>query len=187
MSKGGWTIGLMMAIGLVTTPGTALSQPHTGEPAITEIGHVRSSHQALRTMIATATEQSLTFRRMVATIDASNVIVYIEPGDCRQGVRACLVKVTSAGPHRSLFVKVDLERTDRRLMAAIGHELRHAIEVLSEPSVTDSAAMYFFYKFKGDRSSVSSVAFETKAAVVAGEIVADEIRRFQQANDAGHR
>jgi hypothetical protein len=170
----------MMAVGLVAIPGAALSQPHASEPTMTEIGHVRSRHQALRAMITTATEQSATFRRMVETINSSKGIVYVEPGVCRHGVHACLVKVTSAGRHRSLFVKVDIEKADRQLMASIGHELRHAIEVLSEPGVTDSASMYFFYKFNRDRGSFASPAFETKAAMETGETVADEIGRYQR-------
>ena len=176
-----WTCGFVMAIGLVAIPNTAPAQTQPGEPAGTEIGHVRSHHQALRAMIATASEQSSTFRRMVETINASDGIVYIEPGVCRHGVRACLVKVTSAGRYRSLFVNVDITKAERKLMAAIGHELRHAIEILGEPGVTDRASMYFFYKYNSDRGSFSSPAFETVAAIEAGDTVADEIGRFQRA------
>lgn len=95
-------------------------------------------------------------------------------------MRACLVTVTSAGRHRSLFVKVDIEKADRPLMASIGHELRHAIEVLSDARVTDRGTMYLFYKRTRDRAGTST-AFETEAAIKAGEAVADEIGRFQRA------
>ena len=137
-----------MAIGLLAIPNSAPAQTHADEPAGTEIGHVRSHHPGLRTMIATASDQSPTFRRMVETIDASDGIVYIEPGACGHGVRACLVKVTSAGKYRSLFVKVDIVGADRQVMASIGHELRHAIEILGEPGVTNPASMHFFYKYQ---------------------------------------
>jgi hypothetical protein len=176
---GGWTTGFMMAIGLIAIPGTAVTQP-LGDETPADMSRVRSRHQALRAMITTATEQSLTFRGMVDTINASDGIVYVEPGVCTHGVRACLVKVTSAGRYRSVFVKVDIERADRALMAAIGHELRHAIEVLSDPRVTDRGSMYIFYKRNRDRAGTST-AFETKAAIEAGEAVADEIRQFQRA------
>ena len=53
-----WTCGFVMAIGLVVNPDTAPAQMQAGEPAEKEIGHVRSHHQALRTMITTASEQS---------------------------------------------------------------------------------------------------------------------------------
>ena len=177
---GGWTSGLMMAIGLIAIPETAVAQPHLAEPTVTEMSHVRSRHPELRALIMRASEQSLTFRRMVDTIDASDGIVYVEPGVCRHGVRACLVSVTSAGRHRSLFVKVDIEKADGPLMSAIGHELRHAIEVLSDTGVTDRGTMYLFYKRTRDRAGTST-SFETEAAVRAGEAVANEIGRFQRA------
>ena len=50
-------------------------------------------------------------------------------------------------------------------MAAIGHELRHAVEVLSDPAVTNDRAIYFFYDREGP---TGSGRFETAAAVRAG-------------------
>ena len=109
-------------------------------------------------------------------------MVYVEPGACRHGVRACLVKVTSAGGYRFVFVKVDTARAEAKLMAAIGHELHHAIEILREPAVTDQASMLFFHSKKGERIHTSNT-FETAAAIAAGDAVADEIRRFRQGGD----
>jgi len=91
----------------------------------------------------------------------------------------CLVKVASAGAQRFLFVKVDIARADRALIGSIGHELQHAVEVLSNPAVTDYSDMYFFYKFNRDRGGFSSPYFETRAAIEAGETVAEEIGRYQ--------
>ena len=175
----GWTTVFMMAIGLLVIPGSAAPQPLGDEATPAGMFRVRSGHQELRALITRASEQSVTFRRMVETINASDGIVYVEPGICRQGVRACLVKVTSAGRHRSLFVKVDIIRAELKLTAAIGHELHHAIELLSDPSVTDYATMVIFYMKKGERVGTST-AFETEAAIEAGDAVADEIRRFQR-------
>ena len=175
-----WTCGFVMTIGLVTIPDTVAAQMQAGEPAVTEIGHVRTRHQGLRAIITTASEQSLTFRRMVQTINASSGIVYIEPGVCRHGVRACLVNVTSAGRYRSLFLKVDITMAERRLMAAIGHELHHAIEVLSDPAITDYSSMLFFYMKKVEGVSTTN-ALETLAAIEAGHTVADEVGNFRRA------
>lgn len=47
-------------------------QPHVGEPTTVEISHMRSLNPALVALIGRASEQSLTFRRMVETIDASH-------------------------------------------------------------------------------------------------------------------
>jgi hypothetical protein len=181
----------MLAIGLVAIPGTALPQSHLHQTTIAGMSHVRSGRPDLLALIARAGEQSLTFRGLVETIDASDGFVYVEPGACRHGLRACLVKVASVGAHRFVFVKidvgkfvkVDVDKMDRELMASIGHELRHAVEVLSDPEVRDGLGLYFLYKSKRERgtSSATASAFETAAAIQAGQAVADEIRRFQRA------
>jgi hypothetical protein len=172
-----WTTGLAMVITLVAIPATAETQPKRGAPS-SELPHVRSRHQPLRALIARGIEQSPTFRRLVETIEASDGIVYIEPGVCKHGVRACLVQVASAGGRRFLFVKVDITKADRALIGSIGHELQHAVEVLTNPAVKDYSDLYFFYKSNRDRGAFSSPAFETRAAIEAGETVADEIGRY---------
>ena len=45
---------------------------------------------------------------------------------------------------RVLRIAVDTRRPSRDLAGAIGHELRHALEVLQDPAVTSGAAMFFF-------------------------------------------
>ncbi len=150
------------------------------------VSHVRSNNQALRNLITSAAEQSPTFRRLIDTINATDGLVYIEPGACRHGVRACLVSVKSTGRQRVLFVKVQIDRADRALMGAIGHELQHAVEVLSDPAVTDYSSMYFFYKLNADQIGTST-SYETKAAVKAGEDIIEEIREFERAEAASRQ
>ena len=48
-------------------------------------------------------------------------------------------------------------------MGLIGHELRHTIEVLSDPMVTSGHAMSNFYQLRGSRSAEGR--FETQAAI----------------------
>ena len=57
---------------------------------------------------------------------------------------------------------------------AVAHELRHALEVLSDPTVTNADAMYFFYRREG---SMRGAAFETRAAIDAGNAVRRELRK----------
>ena len=109
-------------------------------------------------LIQSASEQSKTFKGLIDTINQSDGIVFVEEGTCGHGVQACFVTVTKAGRDRILWVKVDTTRTsDLDLKAQIGHELRHTIEVLSDRSVTNQIAMYFFI--------VRWVRFEAGAAL----------------------
>ena len=129
----------------------------------------------MATLIQEATERSATFRALVETINASDGIVYVNQGDCGHGVRACLATVVAAGPNRILRIQVDTRKADWDLMGSIGHELRHAVEVLGDPTVTSNATMYFFYSRTGRRDASNS--FETKAAVEAGRAVRSEVRQ----------
>jgi hypothetical protein len=90
-------------------------------------------------------------------------------------VPACLVwRVTPAGPYRILHVRLDSGRPDIELMASIGHELRHALEVLEDSSLRSAAAMYLFYTRGKDTTPRT---FETGAAQSTGDAVYREIRR----------
>jgi hypothetical protein len=136
---------------------------------------VRSSDSALAGLIAQATRGSETFRRLITSIQASNGIVYVEPGRCGHGVRACLkIWMQVSGPNRFLRIVIDRSPSDRDLqvMGSLGHELQHAVEVLSEPAVTKGATMYNFLR---RTASNHSNRFETTAAVNAGNDVIDEL------------
>lgn len=79
-------------------------------------------------------------------------------------------------------LKVDARMADWDLMASIGHELQHAIEVLSDRTVTSGFAMYYFYLGEGSHSI--GLAFETDAAIEAGEAVRAEVREYRPRTQA---
>jgi hypothetical protein len=138
---------------------------------------VRSSDRALADLIDQAARQSETFRRLVATIQASNGIVYVEPGTCGHFVRACLkLAMQVSGLNRLLHVVIDRQKRDSdvEVMASIGHELQHVIEALSDPSVTDGVKLYFFFR---RYAPTGENRFETTTAVDAGDAVYYELRR----------
>ena len=126
-----------------------------------------------------AAERSTTFRGLVERIDASDGIVYVESRECGHGVRACLVGVRAAGSNRIVGIKIDPQKRDWDLTGSIGHELRHAVEILDHPTVTSDDAMYLLYDRIGRRRERS--AFETQEAVEAGVAVRAEGRRSMRA------
>ena len=143
----------------------------------TTMSRVRSSDRALVGLIDQATRRSETLRKLIATIDASNGIVYVEPGPCGHGVRACLkMWMQVSGPNR--FVRIMIQRSNRdndvEVMGMLGHELQHAIEVLSDPMVTDGVTMFNFLK---RTAPTDNNRFETTAAIDAGNAVYDELRK----------
>ena len=153
--------------------GIASAQPSVSSSEA--IQRVRGTEASLVALIRDAAARSSTFRNLVDSINASDGIVYVERGRCGHGVRACLVAVSVTPLNRIVRVKVDARTADWDLMGSIGHELRHAIEVLGDPRVTNTGALYFFYLREGYRGTPR--AFETRAAVQAGEQVRREVRR----------
>jgi hypothetical protein len=73
-------------------------------------------------------------------------------------------------------------------MGTIGHELQHAIEVLSQRAIRSSSAMRLFYLATANIGQHSN-RFETYAAIEAGNAVRTELRDAEVAEhrEAGAR
>lgn len=114
------------------------------------------------------------FRSIVESIEATDGIVYVRDGACRLGVRACLEGVHKAAPVRFVHIKVDTRKASGCvLMAVIGHELQHALEVLRNPKIISTRALTQFYLREGPTGDDDT--FETESAVRAGLLVEKEV------------
>lgn len=162
------------AVVAVTIGIGAGAQPARAQDTLTRI---RPMGAVLTSVVQDAMTRSSTFRQLAATINTSDGIIYVAEGDCGGRAQACLVSVTDAGRERILHVHVSTRRSRVDLIAYIGHELQHAIEVLSVPGIRSTAAMYFFYR----RESRTTGLFETTAAMRTGEAVRDEVRQSMRA------
>jgi hypothetical protein len=172
-----WLVAAAVAwTGLVWVPDPTHAGPGT-VPETADLA-VRSTDAALVALIAQAGRESPTFLKMTETIRAGNGIVYVIPGRCGHGVLSCLVNVMDAGERRILWVKVDVNKQERELMGSIGHELRHAIEVLGNPTVRSTVAMMHFYM--REATTGGGRAFETQAAIVAGDAVRSEVGKYRR-------
>jgi hypothetical protein len=137
--------------------------------------HVRSTNAVIAGAIVEAQSRSSTFRSLVRTIDATDGIVYVERGTCRHGVRACLsLSVVSGGGYRLLRILISHVEDVVSLIATIGHELFHAIEVLREPAIRTAADAYLFYVRE---APTAQDHFETDAAIRAGLVIGHELRQ----------
>ena len=166
-----WTAVMLAAAGLAEPVRAAAD----------ELSGVRSTSPAIRELIDDAMWESPTFHGIVRAIAASDGIVYVEEGVCRHGVHACLLlDVTPAGGYRILHILVDrhgtlAHRSRLDLIATIGHELRHALEVLSEQTIRSAAAVFLFYLH---HAPTTNSTFETVAAVAAGAAIRGELGRY---------
>jgi hypothetical protein len=145
------------------------------QPLMAPGARVRSASPRVMGIIIEAAAQSKTFRGLVDQIGTTDGFVYVAEGPCGHGVHACLLfTITMAGKNRVLWIHVDPNKPDRDLMASIGHELQHAVEVLSNRTIRSDRAMYMLYF---ERCHRCGGAIETYAAIQAGSAVREELQK----------
>jgi hypothetical protein len=134
---------------------------------------VRGTDDRVLALINEGTVHSKTFRSLVDQIGKTDGIVYIVDGKCPGSLRACLLWTISAmGPYRVLRILVDARDPDSQLIGSIGHELRHALEVLRYRQIRNDAGIASLYHRIG---SVRGRAVETEEAIKTGDAVRAEL------------
>ncbi|SRR6266540_3931724 len=140
------------------------------------MANVRSTNARLARAVREGYDRSPTFRRLVEALERTDVILYVEPGECQCGrAAACLSLVAGGGAVRYLRATITLRRVDAELVEQIGHELQHAIEIAAQSDLTTEERLAAFYRKRSTGCGPSSWCFETAAARVAGAAVRTEI------------
>ena len=143
-------------------------------------GHVRVTDSRLRAEINEGLARSAFFRSLVARLDGSDVIVYIQP-ECPMSPRIFgrLSFRAAAGGRRYLQARISCALKDDEQIAAIGHELRHAIEIADAPSVVDTPSLGKEYERIGfqSRGVPRGAGYESHAAIDAARQVWAELAR----------
>jgi len=136
---------------------------------------VRPEDAAIRALIASGIERSVTFRDLNTRLDNGDVTVYVRFSPCT-GVPACLVWAGSGAGSRRLLVKLDrFGRSPDELTALLAHELQHANEVASAPDVIDLRS---FQKAFASRGWKHGAGFETEEATRVTKKVAAELAAY---------
>jgi hypothetical protein len=140
--------------------------------------HVRSTDPRILSLIKSGLTRSETFRHLVATLDGSDVIVYVEPKLTRQALKGYLAhNIVANGGYRYLRIAVEINGSVRRLVALLAHELQHAVEVAQDSDARDPEGLERMF----DRLAVkfgcgSTTCYETQAAKDVEHVVSEEFR-----------
>lgn len=138
--------------------------------------HVRATDRYMQRLIADGIDRSPTLHALIARLEATDVIVYIEPvSDLPGTIAGRLVLLPYGGTQRYLRVQIELGRPPSETIGLIGHELRHALEVAEAHDVHDQASLVALYRRIGDRTSESLHRYDTSAARWAGRRVQREM------------
>ncbi len=166
-------LAVLIHLSLGAPVGGRDSQPLVVKP------HVRPVDPQLREVLSDAAHRSITLRRLLDRLEASDLVVYLEfdPfSSCTTTSR--LSFIVSAGGTR--YVRVDMCRrlTRWQLAGAIGHELRHAVELAEADQVIDSVSMARFYRRSGlQMTGRAAGSYESIVAIEDGRTVEQDVRR----------
>ena len=143
-------------------------------------GHVRTMDARLRNEINEGTARSAFFRELVARLDGSDVIVYVET-ECPMSPRLFgrLVFMGAGGGRRYVNVRIACSLKDDERIAALAHELRHAVEIVDAPFVVDQVSLAQLYRRIGFASHAVTRGdgFESRAAIDSARRVWAELAR----------
>jgi hypothetical protein len=115
-------------------------------------------------------------------LQSSDVILHIDTGECSCRVaRSCLTFIALSGTTRYLRATVSLRQIQNELIAQIGHELFHAVEIARAEEVTSRESLVHFYSRAGRRTCGRPCGFETQEALrlearLRTELAADAVK-----------
>ena len=160
----------MIALSLV--PGASvLAQEHLPEP-------VRPMTRELKQLVDSGYRQSHTFRSVVEGLVGSFVIVHIVPAtSLPTGLAGGLHFVTTASGYRYLRISMRTDLSPSVLIAMLGHELQHALEIGQAADVVDLATLRDHYRLTGVESCLDSLheCYDTLGAQTTGRSVYAEV------------
>jgi hypothetical protein len=122
---------------------------------------------------AQALDRSAIVRSLVATLEASNVIVHIESSAAMPvGIGGMTRFVASRGGYRYVRITIHAQLWGRDRIATLAHELQHACEVANS-SAADYAGVRQLFERAGHRTGPY---YETDEAANTGRSVLAELR-----------
>lgn len=159
-------------------PVTVLAGPDPGPPLQSDqvFGgpRVRPHDKRSAALLVEGLRLSATIRHLFDQLEHRQVVVYVQIENRLKGrLAGSLTWIAGTRHVRYVRVSINPDLRGAAAVAALGHELQHAIEVANEPSIVDDKSLNAFYREHGISTSVHRNNWDTEAA----QLVAREIRR----------
>lgn len=138
---------------------------------------LRPQDSRLTEVLREGVARSATFKALVDRIEASNVIVYAALNPLmKSSLSGTLTWMSRAGDFRYLRASISVELPFDQMIATLGHELQHAVEVIEDEAVTDEKSLVALYRRIGRQSEGAAPSrWETTAAQQTGFQVRREL------------
>jgi hypothetical protein len=133
--------------------------------------HVRSTDARVRTWFRIGAADSQTFRDLLRALGESDLIVHVQPVD-RLPTAGQTYFVGATASVRYVRIEVVPSGSTNEMVALIGHELQHAVEIAHEPQIRDRRSLALFYRSIAGNSSAT-----TDYDSVAARIIEDRVKR----------
>ena len=160
---------------LSTMVGAAANPSPTYALIDSPVRHVRTTDRYVERLLRIGIARSPTFASLMWHLNASDVIVYIEGvPKLPPTLAGRLLLMPMRNHQRYLRIQISMAGTQNELVALIGHELRHAVEVADAPDVSTESALVDLYKRIGVRST-DEHGYETQAAQTTARVVRKEL------------
>jgi hypothetical protein len=139
--------------------------------------NVRATTIDAKELVSRGIARSQTFGRLMAALNGTDVLVYVEVTRSLPAAVAgrLLFATTVPGGPRYLRVQISADGPMSMRVAALGHELQHALEVAAAPEVRCESSLAKFYQRIGTEGAVPR-SYDTVAAQVAGRQVLMEVQ-----------
>jgi len=167
-------VGALIAIGMLSLgPG-----PHAGDVDVTRgvmsaavAYHVRSTDPRVQEWLRIGAAESQTFRSLLNLLGESDLIVHVQAVD-RLATAGQTYFVTATGTARYVRIEVMFRGNVNEMVALIGHELQHAVEIAEERRIRDRQTLALFYKGMPGNSMTTN-----EYDSVAARVIEDRVRR----------
>lgn len=160
----------MLLVVLVAVPAAASSSPSSDA-----FPRLRCLDERAKTVLDNSVRRSLTVRELMQRIEHSDLIVFLRVG-VLPGEMAGATNLMTATVHtRYVIVTLDPRCPPTDLVARLGHELQHVVEIADEPRVRDVRSLRAHFDRIGWHSGTTD-RWETKGALETGRRVAHEVR-----------
>jgi len=137
---------------------------------------VRPNDARSATVLLQAIQRSATVRLMVDRLEAQDVIAYVEmQPTLRRQLAGRMVFLGATQSFRYVRISLNPELGTDALVSVLGHELQHALEVASSPSIVDESSLEAYYRKHGISVRAHSSGWDTQAARDAGDLVRKEL------------
>jgi hypothetical protein len=160
-------------------------------PARPNASHVRAVSEFARQTLADGMARSATIARLVAELNGSDVIVFVDSRVDPGIPTGETTLMTATASVRYVHVVINPRLASDQRLEYLGHELQHALEIARDRSVVDSPSVRRLFAAIGRELPASTQqvkSFETDGARLVSAAVRREIeQRSRSATAAGVR